>query len=225
MVEEPTRQQAPSLGRPGARIVAGRPPFAFALTAPAGWVVLPGERRALTEALVAQLRTAPGWARLPSGHRSRFLGLIGDLAAMAASAGTVANFLHLDPHGWDPARPDHVPAVCHLSLAWMKTAPMLADLDLARLVAGEADLVETVDLPAGPGLIRGTVTEHGHGAASYSVDAYVPIPGSLWMAVLAGFTTDEAQVEFLESAVRSTAATLSTEHRKHRRHRQPVPEP
>lgn len=106
------------------------------------------------------------------------------------------------------AASDEEPEVSAISLTWMRTAPVRADLDLARLVLREGEPVAT---GLGPGLVavhgRTTVT----GGEQHTVQVGVPVPDSVWLAVLTGTTSGVRHVPALTEAVLAVAASLQVD--------------
>lgn len=183
-----------------------RPPFGFTVVAPAGWQALRGDAPSLADDLLALVARTPLWQELDDRRRGGLGHLLHGIARASAATGAVATLLRL-PAGLVPA-PDEEPEVSAISLTWMRTAPVRADLDLARLVLREGDLVAT---GLGPGLVavhgRTTVT----GGEQHTVQVGVPVPDSVWLAVLTGTTSGVRHVPALTEAVLAVAASLQVD--------------
>lgn len=196
----PSSVRRPPTGTPA------RPPFAFTLRAPAGWQALRGDAASLGDDLLALVARSPLWQALDDRRRGGLGFLLHGVARASAASGAVATLLRL-PDGVAP-QTDEEPEVSTISLTWMRTAPVRADLDLARLVLREGDAITT---GLGPGL---TVTRHEttvSGGEQHTVQVAAPVPDSIWLAVLTGTTTTAQHVPALEEAVQAVATSLEVE--------------
>ena len=179
--------------------VPARPPFAFTMAAPGGWEVLRGDARSLRDDLVALVARSAVWDELTERQREGAATLLTGIARISASTGAVATFLRtgLDSEGR--------PAVASVSLGWLRTAPVLADLDLARVVLPDGEPVVT---GLGPGLLarhQDAVPADGHHRSRQIV---APVPDSVWLATVTGATASAELVGDVEFAVRYVARSL-----------------
>ncbi|WP_142159806.1 hypothetical protein [Cellulomonas sp. SLBN-39] len=183
---------------------AARPPFGFTVRAPAGWQALRGDAPSLADDLLALVARTPLWQELDDRRRGGLGHLLHGIARASAATGAVATLLRLPA----AAASDEEPEVSAISLTWMRTAPVRADLDLARLVLREGEPVAT---GLGPGLVavhgRTTVT----GGEQHTVQVGVPVPDSVWLAVLTGTTSGVRHVPALTEAVLAVAASLQVD--------------
>ncbi|WGW12641.1 hypothetical protein LWF01_02405 [Saxibacter everestensis] len=198
------------LGRPGEQIALGRPPFGFQVSPQPGWQLMPpgGDelRNAAKDYIFGQ-----AFGNYSTAQKASILEAIRDVGSLSKSMGAVANLIHSTPQdSHDAVR------ISSIVFSWVKSAPMLADLDLAKVIIGDGDMLEEIALPVGPAMIKGEVTRLGSSASGdgeiYTVQVVAPVPGSLWFAMFTGIAFSEDQVEHLEEGVRQTAATLVTTH-------------
>ncbi|SFJ64371.1 hypothetical protein [Cellulomonas sp. KH9] len=192
---------------PGRRAgTPARPPFAFTLQAPAGWQTLRGDSASLGDDLLALVARTPLWAALDDRRRGGLGYLLHGVARASAASGALATFLHL-PADVTPEQRDE-PDVSTMSLTWLRTAPVRADLDLARLVLRAGEPVAT---GLGPGLLATRSEETVTGGEQHTVQVAAPVPDSIWLAVLTGSTTGAPQVPALQRAVRALATSLTVD--------------
>lgn len=195
-MDTPARTASPPR-RPG---VPTRPPFPFTLAAPGGWEVLRGDARSLRDDLVALVARTPLWAELTERQRAGAATLATGAARMSAATGAVATLLRLavDDEG--------VPAAAAVSLGWLRTAPVLADLDLARQILPDGEQVVT---GLGPGLLARRDDDMPSGGHNLTRQVVAPVRDSVWMATVTGSTASPALVGHVEAAVRHVARSLS----------------
>lgn len=192
-----TAPARPPVGTPA------RPPFGFTMRAPAGWQALRGDAPSLADDLLALVARTPLWQQLDDRRRGGLGFLLHGVARASAATGACATLLHLPtaaPTSASPAGED--PEVSSISLTWLRTAPLRADLDLARLVLREGEPVTT---GLGPGLVA---TRSDDEAEAHTVQVAAPVPDAIWMAVLTGTTTAATHLAAVEEAVLAVAASL-----------------
>ena len=170
------------------------------MAAPGGWEVLRGDAKSLRDDLVALVARTELWAQLTERQRQGAATLAAGAARLSASTGAVATLLRL---GVDDAGQ---PAVASVSLGWLRTAPVLADLDLARLVLPGAEPVET---GIGPGLLARRDDPVPTGARNLTRQVVAPVPHSIWLASITGATASPDLVGHVEAAVRHVARSLT----------------
>jgi hypothetical protein len=170
------------------------------MAAPGGWEVLRGDARSLRDDLVALVARTALWAQLSERQREGAATLAMGAARLSASTGAVATLLRL---GMDDAGQ---PAVASVSLGWLRTAPVLADLDLARLVLPDGEPVET---GLGPGLLTRRDDPVPTGSRNFVRQVVAPVPQSIWLASITGATASPDQAGYVEAAVRHVARTLT----------------
>jgi len=183
--------------RPG---VPARPPFAFTLTAPPGWQVLRGEARTLRDDLVTFAARSPLWARLSDRQRRGAATLLTGLAQISAANGALATLLHLDSD-------DGELQAAAITLAWLRTAPLRADLDLARLVLGEDG--DPVGTGLGPALVARTNMATFDDTQAQTTQIAAPLPDSIWLALISGTTTTPALADQTDTATLTVASALT----------------
>lgn len=195
---------APAAGsyrrRPG---VPARPPFAFTVTAPPGWEAFRGDAPGLRDDLVAYVARSALWPTLTERQRRGLANVLRSLAGVSAATGAVATMLRV---GAGPA--DAEPDVASLSLTWLRTAPVLADLDLARLVVQDGEPVET---GLGPGVLARRVEPTPTGAEQITSQVAAPLPDSIWLAVLTGTTSALEHAPAMDEALRAVALSLQVD--------------
>ncbi|GEL98882.1 hypothetical protein [Cellulomonas terrae] len=185
--------------RPG---VPARPPFAFTVTAPPGWEAFRGDAKGLRDDLVALVARSALWPTLTERQRLGLANVLRSVAGVSAATGAVATMLRV---GGTPVGPDALPDVASLSLTWLRTAPVLADLDLARLVVRDGEPVET---GLGPGVLARRVESTPTGADQITSQVAAPLPDSIWLAVLTGTTSALEHAPAMDEALRAVALSL-----------------
>lgn len=205
--------QTPSSGsrRPG---TPARPPFAFSATAPEGWEALRGDAPSLHDDLVAVVARSTLWGELDARQQRGVASVLGEVARVSATTGAAATLLHMGATGGadddvvTADAPPTDPAVSSVTLTWLRTAPVLADLDLARLVL---DGGEPVTTGLGPGLLARRVEPGPTGGEQVTAQLAAPLPESIWLAVLTGTTTALAHAPALEEAVLAVGRSLQVD--------------
>jgi hypothetical protein len=185
-----------------------RPPFAFTLTAPTGWAALRGDAPSLHDDLLALVVRTPVWAQLDPRRRRGLSQVLDTIAQVSATTGAVTTLLHLGddtPPAHQPAGAD--PAVSAITLTWLRTAPILADLALARLVLGDGEPLTT---GLGPGLVDRRIQTSPTGQDHITTQVAAPLPASIWIAVLTGTTTSLGSAPTMDDALLAVAASLHT---------------
>lgn len=198
----------PPLRRPG---VPARPPFAFTAAAPLGWDALRGDAPSLRDDLVALVARSAVWPELTERRRRGVAEVLGAVARVSAATGAVATLLHVGPApspqpGAPGQVPDDVPPeVSSITLTWLRTAPLLADLDLARLVVQDGEPVGT---GIGPGVVARRTEPTPTGAEQVTSQIAAPVPGSIWLAVLTGTTSAVEHAPAMDDALLAFAQSL-----------------
>ena len=179
-----------------------RPPFGVGLVAPDGWQVLRSAAPTLRDDLLALVARSPAWAALDERRRRGSAVLLGAVAELSAASGALATLLGTD-----------LPGVAVVTLAWRRTAPLRADLDLARLVAGvdrDAPLVET---GTGPGVLVRAQRPGPAGGPWSTSQLLVPVPGSVWLATLTATALSEQAARAADEALLDVAGSLRVQRR------------
>jgi hypothetical protein len=200
-------------------IRVGRPPFAFRIEGPDDWMLLetaPHTWERSVERLLADRAVELG--RLPGGQRRQLLTLLEDMVAAAQQTGVVLSLVRL-------ARDASGRLFCgSLALSWYDAAPVRADLAFARLAAGDAGRVEELDTPAGPALLRRdalpqpipAVEPFGDGM-THSAQAFLPIAGTSWTALVTGTVGRADHADLLGRLVGRMAGSLRVQRQPHGR--------
>lgn len=196
------------LGAPGAQMGVGEPPFGYRIQVPPGWKVLrAGESMAAD--VEKACTTTPGWSNLDPAQQMSLRQLLTSMATQAVLAGAV---LTAADAGYD--RQTHELLMGSLTLAWIRTAPIEADTALAELMAEGSAMVRQFPgshsvavLSAGVSNTGREVLE-GTGTTAYTIQAYVPTPGTTWMAMVTGTTPQERMAPLMEKATERMARTL-----------------
>lgn len=194
-------------------IRVGRPPFAFHIQGPDDWMLLetaPSTWKRSVERLLADRAVELG--RLPARPRRELMTLLEDMVAAAQQTGVVLSLVKL---ARDPA--DRL--FCgSLALSWYDAAPVRADLAFARLAAGDAGQVEELDTPAGPALLRRQTLAQPIPAAellgdgrTHSAQAFLPVPGTSWTALVTGTVGHADHAGLLDLLVRRMVGSLRVE--------------
>lgn len=174
-----------------------RPPFAFTLTAPSGWNTVRHDPRNLPDDLLHLLTGDPAGPRAtPEEHRD-LLDAVDRLVPALTAIGPLATFTRT---GTTADRRTHLDVV---TLGWLRTAPVLADLDLARALLGRGRRITS---GLGPAVLD---AEHDR----QHVRVAAPVPGSVWLCVVTGVTTDPSGGS-VERAVRTFADGLGAARRR-----------
>jgi hypothetical protein len=198
-------------------IRVGQPPFAFRIEGPDDWLLLetaPSTWKRSVERLLADRAEELG--RLPGRRRRQLLALLEDVVAAAQQTGVVLSLVKL-------ARDASDRLFCgSLSLSWYDAAPVSADLAFARLAAGDAGRVEELDTPAGPALLRretlrqpNPATEWFGDGMTHSAQAFLPVPGTSWTALVTGTVVSADHAGLLDQLVARMVGSLRVQ-------RQPV---
>jgi hypothetical protein len=191
-------------------IRVGRPPFAFRVQGPDDWMLLetaPNAWQRSVERILADRAVELG--RLPGRQRRQLATLLEDVVAAAQQTGVVLCLVKLARDAGDRL-------FCgSLALSWYDSTPVGADLGLARLAAGDAGRVEELDTPAGPALVRRealgqpvpALEPFGDGV-THSAQAFLPIAGTGWTALVTGMVGRAEHADLLDLLVRRMVGSL-----------------
>lgn len=191
-------------------IRVGRPPFAFRIQGPDDWMLLetaPNTWKRSVECILADRAVELG--RLPGRQRRQIWSLLEDVVAAAQQTGVVLCLVKLARDAVDRL-------FCgSLALSWYDAGPVDADLALARLAAGEAGQVEELDTPAGPVLVSREALRQPVPAlelfpdgVTHSAQAFLPIPGTGWTALVTGTVGSADHADLLDLLVRRMVGSL-----------------
>jgi hypothetical protein len=186
-----------------------RPPFGFRIEGPDDWALLETAPNRWRRSVERLLDPPGGTGRLPASARRDAAGVLEDLVAVAQHTGVVLCLVRL---GRDAAGRLFYGS---LTLSWYDSSPVPADLAFARLVAGQAEDVEELDTPTGPGLLQQTTEavppewrELFGAATAHAAQALVPVPQTRWTALVSGTTSDPRHTDLLAGLVRRMAGSL-----------------
>jgi hypothetical protein len=191
-------------------IRVGQPPFAFRIQGPDDWMLLetaPNTWKRSLERLLADRAVELG--RLPGRQRRQLMTLLEDIVAAAQQTGVVLSLVKL-------ARDASDRLFCgSLALSWYDAAPVRADLAFARLAAGDAGRVRELDTPAGPALLRREALSQSIPATElfgdgmiHSAQAFLPVPGTSWTALVTGTVGRADHADLLDLLVRRMVGSL-----------------
>jgi hypothetical protein len=155
----------------------------------------------LRDDLMAVVARSALWPTLTVRQRRGLANVLGSVAQVSAATGAVATLLRVGP----AAGPDALPEVASIALTWIRTAPILADLDLARLVVENGEPVET---GLGTGVVARRVETTPTGAEQITSQIAAPLPDSIWLAVLTGTTSALEHAPAMDDALRAVALSL-----------------
>ena len=162
-----------------------------------------GDAASLRDDLLAIVARTPAWAALDERRRRGLATTLSAVADVSGLTGAVAVLLRTGA-----TTGSTTPDVSTLTLSWLRTAPVLADLDLARLVVPGDDLVDT---GLGPGVIARRIEDSPTGGDSITSQIAAPVPDSIWLAVLTGTATDVAHAPAMDDALLAFAASLQVD--------------
>jgi hypothetical protein len=187
----------------------GRPPFAFRIEGPDDWVLLETAQATWRGSVERLLDQHAGTPRMPASLRRRAVAVFEEVVAATRQTGVL---LCLAKLAWDGRGQ---PFCGSLTLSWLDSTPVAADLAFARLVAGPADRLEELDTPSGRALLCGEVVqappgELFPGGRAWSSQAYVPVAGTTWIALISGTASGE-HAQLLGRLVRRMAGSLSVD--------------
>ncbi|WP_432543068.1 hypothetical protein [Kineococcus sp. SYSU DK002] len=184
-----------------------RPPFGFSLDAPDGWEALRSAPGELHDDLLAVVTRSAVWPGLDARRRRGLANLLGLVAQAAAASGAIATFLR------SATAPGGDPETGVVTVSWTRTAPLRADLDLARLVLEADRSAPEVPTGVGPG-VRVDRTGTGPTGGPWSTTQLaVPVPDSVWLATFTGTALAGTSVGAVRQAVAALAGSLRVERR------------
>ncbi|HEX5493620.1 MAG TPA: hypothetical protein VFX70_03475 [Mycobacteriales bacterium] len=186
---------------------ATHPPFRWQIGLPGDWAVLdthPSSWQRSAERLVDERLAGQ---RLRSAERRQVLTFLGDLVADCQRAGTVISLVQigrLSSGGVGSAG---------LHLAWYDSSPDLASLALVHQAVGRQGVVEEVDTPAGTVLLQRdhvSLTPPGNTnrVGLTSLQAFLPLTGQCWTAIVATAGAQPEMVPVLSDLVLEVAGSI-----------------
>jgi hypothetical protein len=187
----------------------GRPPFAFRIEGPDDWVLLETAQATWRGSVERLLDQHAGTPPMPASLRRRAVAVFEEVVAATRQTGVL---LCLAKLAWDGRGR---PFCGSLTLSWLDSTPVAAHLAFARLIAGPADRLEELDTPSGRALLCGEVVqappgELFPGGRAWSSQAYVPVAGTTWTALISGTASGE-HAQLLGRLVRRMAGSLSVD--------------
>lgn len=209
----PSREQILEAGMPGTRSGIGTPPFGFRIDVPPGWKVLRSDDEHLRHDVERAATDTPGWSSMRPEQQMKVRTFLTGLAVQSKEAGNalVAADAGVSKDGGELL-------MGSLTLAWMRTLPLAADITLAELMAEGADEIKRFSGRHSVGILACSVSDTGAeamagytGSTAYSIQAYVPTPGTAWMGVVTGTTPNQSMAGLMEAATRRMAQTLAVE--------------
>ena len=210
------------------QVRVGRPPFAFRVSGPDDWLLLETEPDAWQPSVQRVLaRARGGLGHLSASERRELRELLEMVVVIAQEAGVILSLVKLArgitsraaraAAGGARAGRREAPALfCgSLSLSWYDSAPVQADMAFSRLVAGDAEELEEFEGAAGPALLRCEPTSHQApwdqlfpDERAFSAQAFVPIDGTSWTALVSGMVSSTDHAELLRKLVRRMAGSI-----------------
>lgn len=197
------------LGRPGEKMGFGEPSFGYRVQVPPGWKVLRTGHELSADVEKACTAT-PGWPNLDPAQQMSLRQLLTSIATQASLAGAV---LTAADAGYDRGSGELL--MGSLTLAWVRTAPIEADTALAELMADGGAEVRQFPGAHSVGVLSAAVSDTGRellegtGTRAYTIQAYVPTPGTTWMGLVTGTTPQERMAPLMEKATERMARTLT----------------
>ncbi|GAA5163771.1 hypothetical protein [Ornithinimicrobium tianjinense] len=195
------------LGAPGASTGVGRPPFRYRIEVPPGWKVLRADQ--LAQDVEAMCVATPGWSNLPPAQQVALRQALTDVGTQARVGGAV---LVAADAGYDKDTGEMLMGA--LTLAWVRTWPLEADTELAELMAQSSGQTRQFAGAHSVGVLQsgvadtGTEVVPGAGSTARTTQAFVPTPGTSWMAVVTGTTPQQRMAALMERATERMAASL-----------------
>ena len=189
--------------------MATGPPFGFRIEGPDDWVQLETAPNRWRRSVERLLDPPGGTDRLAAPVRRGAAKVLEDLVAVAQHTGVPLCLVRL---GRDA---DGRPFYGSLTLSWYDSAPVPADLAFAQLVVGQASDVEELATPTGPGLLHRSTEavppewrDLFGGASSHAAQAFLPVPGTHWTALVSGTTSHPGHADLLAGLVSRMAGSL-----------------
>jgi hypothetical protein len=193
------------------QVRVGRPPFAYRVSGPDDWLLLETEPNAWqpsVERILAGSR--PALARLSASERRQLRDLLETVVVAAQQTGVVLSLVKLARAGADGE------LFCgSLALSWYDSAPVMADMEFCRMVAGDAEELEEFDGTAGPALLRCEAVRHQEpwdtifpGERAYVAQGFVPVEKTSWTALVTGTVSSPSHGELLRKLVRRMAGSV-----------------
>lgn len=197
----------------------GRPPFSFKVEGPDDWDVLettPQRWQISLERFLDRLTHSDDAATAAAArtYRPGLEDLLESVIRGAQQAGTALCLLRF---GIDK---DRQPFSASLTLSFVNTSPLPASTTLtleAFATPAPGRDVDELDLPdRDPAVMVTTTTAYdetliglfGHDGASVTAQAYVPMPGTTWTAVLTGTSSRSEHASLMQSLAARMAHTL-----------------
>jgi len=184
------------------------PPFAWQVALPddPSWSVLdthPSSWQRSAERLVDDRLAG---RRVRSAQRREVLDFIADLVAACQRGGTLISLVQLGFLGGG------ILASTGLHLAWYDSSPDPASIATVRQATSRQGVTEEHDTPAGPILVQrdfaSLVAPGGSRVGMTSLQAFLPLPGRTWTAVVATASPHTELTDLLHELVVAVAGSI-----------------
>jgi hypothetical protein len=187
---------------------AAHPPFAWRVSLPESWALLDTHPATWERSLDRLVDERLAGRRLTAGQRRELRSHLEDVVTAAQRGGVLLSLIQLGPLSTGGF------ASVGLHLAWYDSAPRTADLSLAREAVGRQGVVEEVETDAGTLLLQRDylmMTPPGLGSrkALTSLQAFLPLAGRTWTAVVATSSAHPELTDLLRELVIATAGSIA----------------
>lgn len=186
---------------------ATHPPFRWEVSLPSDWAVLDTHPSSWQRSVERLVDTRLAGQRLRSAERRQVLAFLGDLVADCQRAGTVISLVQIGRLSGGGV------GSAGLHLAWYDSRPDQASLALVHQAVGRQGVVEEVGTAAGTVLLQRdhvSLTPPGNTSrvGLTSLQAFLPLPGECWTAIVASAGAQPELVPVLRDLVVEVAGSI-----------------
>jgi hypothetical protein len=186
---------------------AAHPPFAWQVALPESWTMLDTHPATWQRSLERLVDERLAGRRLRPADRRELLSHLEELVISAQRGGVLISLVQVGVLSGGGV------ASAGLHLAWYDSSPAPATLATVRRAVGRQGVVEEIDTDAGTVLLqRDRMTAAVPGSTGHrgltSLQAFLPLPGRTWTAVVATASAQPELTDLLRDLVLATAVSI-----------------
>jgi hypothetical protein len=188
---------------------AARPPFEWQVSLPTGpaWSLLDTYPASWQRSAERLNDSHLAGRHLRTTERKSVLAFLGELVGACQLAGTVLSLVQIG------ALDQRTLSTVGLHIAWYDSAPDPSSLATVRSAASTSGVIEEIDTPAGPVILQRDYRSVAPSSSERrvgvtSLQAFLPVPGHTWTAIVATSSPHPEVVDSLRVIVIAVAGSI-----------------